>query len=1474
MKPATILRLRRRAGAAVRVAALAFGCAWLGHAWANSLADAPLFTGSSTPVKPNLMFILDDSGSMQWDFMPDEADMLNRRMFGRSSAQCNGLAYDPAQFYTRPYDVDGGDAIFQVANADIAAWTTPDPTIQTVDQIQVRSINTTPSVGNSVTIGLMASGMFFQQPQDTVTVFKDKSNYWIGQVTRSYSSSGVPYLDMTVVYVAGTVGTSSATSYKVGKGEPVPGEYYEYTAATKQPRLAWTTADGRLNSSSTFYSECTRLVSLGSSSFTKRTVASLSTADQQNYANWAKFYRTRIMAMKSASSVAFNNVGDRYRVGYSAISQRSAKTGASDFLHVDAFTKTQKAAFYRQLNAATPGGGGTPLRGALAKAGQYFANKAIDQDKDPVQYSCQRNFAILSTDGYWNTGGSSASETDVNCSTSNGTYSCSTRNATDYGPFKFDRSTPVMNVDGSLPRPMADGDTLKSTTTETWSAVNSGRYQTVTGSDLVTSTKKYRTASGNVRQETRTDLVTGSGSGCSGSRRHQLAVTYTRLIPGTREQATVTETRDRTLRTVVTDRTQQTDYVRTIVVNNGATISDTTKETPRTPSETPVSDTTATSTVGPTDLAPTDKVTEGTPAGWVKGATQDYGCVRNPDDTIGIASTSATYTLTNFGSWLTAGLPNRTEPYPATEGWVTTPTTAETEHLSTTDFESKNGSYNTLADVAAFYYENDLRTSALGNCTGGDGRDVCENNVPGTPLKDPYKSFGDSAHTQHMTTFTLGLGVSGSLKYDPNYVAMRSGDFHDIVNVTKNWPNTVAGANTTVDDLWHAAVNGRGRYFSAGNPSALTAGLNTALASIETVIGSASAASTSSLQPVAGDNDIFVAQFTTKEWIGDVLKYTIDPNTGTIPKTITWSAQAQLEAADPTKRKIYYASAAASGLAEFTYDNLSTDGLSGHFDKFCSLSGAGTGLTPSQCATLVSADVTLANDGKNLVNYLRGDQTMTYYRKRTKRLGDIINASPLFIGKPAFRYPNTEHNYQDFATAKAGRTAVVLAASNDGMLHAFDRTTGNELWAFIPSAVVPELHKLADENFMNAHQYFVDGSPQMGDIWDPTLNEWRTIVVGGLNKGGRAYYALDVTNPASPSLLWEYSATNLGYTFGNPIITKRKDGTWVVVFASGYDNVTTADGKYTGDGNGRLFVVDAVTGKDVISGGIPTLDADGNPVGSTSVPSGLARINSWVDDESDNTSLRFYAGDELGNLWRFDLDGNVAPNKAALRLAQLQAKDDKGVTQPQPITTKPAVAMISYNGVNYPVVYVGTGSYMRVDDSKNTLVQSVYALKDPMADLPYGDVRVRNDVQVQTITAGFDNKQVPTRSSTALPVDWGTKIGWRADFPVGGERVSVNPQLALDTLYVGSNLPKDEDCSVGGNSFLYQFNILTGASEGIYIGNVLVQGLTLVQLTTGANSGSIVSIITRSDGSLQTEVGDPPAVTGTLRRTSWRELVD
>jgi hypothetical protein len=283
------------------------------------------------------------------------------------------------------------------------------------------------------------------------------------------------------------------------------------------------------------------------------------------------------------------------------------------------------------------------------------------------------------------------------------------------------------------------------------------------------------------------------------------------------------------------------------------------------------------------------------------------------------------------------------------------------------------GSSNSLSDVAQYYYKTDLRNSSLGNCTGalGGGSSVCEDNVPstGAGVED------DRANWQHMTTFTMGLGLTGTVSYSPNYrtdqcvartissaswsssfvtvttsaphgfyvneaVTIAGGstagyrgqfriydipstttfryalatnpggafgtgtatgcpDFNRIRSGTINWPIPVADSGTALDDLWHAAVNGRGQYFSAGDPDSVVNSLSSALAAINARIAAAAAAATSNLEPVAGDNFAYTAKYKTQAWTGDLEAREIDLTTGAVSGTVIWSAQEKLDLARP-----------------------------------------------------------------------------------------------------------------------------------------------------------------------------------------------------------------------------------------------------------------------------------------------------------------------------------------------------------------------------------------------------------------------------------------------------------------------------------------------------------------------------------------------------------------------------------------------
>jgi type IV pilus assembly protein PilY1 len=214
-----------------------------------------------------------------------------------------------------------------------------------------------------------------------------------------------------------------------------------------------------------------------------------------------------------------------------------------------------------------------------------------------------------------------------------------------------------------------------------------------------------------------------------------------------------------------------------------------------------------------------------------------------------------------------------------------------------------------------------------------------------------------------MITFTIGLGTSGTLTYDKNYKTQASGDYFDLIQGTKNWPipteSTNGGDPTNIDDLWHAAVNGRGRYFSAGDPNEVVNSLSSALIDIAAIVArlrrprpaanSRSPATTISFQrssrPASGR-----APCSTTPSIRRL---------GQISTTSKWDAAAVLDQrinAGTTPRRIYYFQPAGSGpsgsLRAFTYANLTADSKNTLFDSFCSKSGAGGSLAPLQCGAL------------------------------------------------------------------------------------------------------------------------------------------------------------------------------------------------------------------------------------------------------------------------------------------------------------------------------------------------------------------------------------------------------------------------------------------------------------------------------------------------------------------------------------------
>jgi type IV pilus assembly protein PilY1 len=843
------------------------------------------------------------------------------------------------------------------------------------------------------------------------------------------------------------------------------------------------------------------------------------------------------------------------------------------------------------------------------------------------------------------------------------------------------------------------------------------------------------------------------------------------------------------------------------------------------------------------------------------------------------------------------------------------------------------GTSDTLADVAMYYYQTDLRDTTLSNCIGAAGVDVCNNNV--------FKTDTDTNTAQHMATFTLGLGASGRMKYSPSYLSDTSGDYYSVLKgltadssatpprcswqtngTACNWP--VPGDNQieNIDDLWHAAVDGQGIYFSATNPSSLSSGLTNALAAISARKGAGAAAATSTMNPVPGNNFAYVASYTTVKWQGNLEARTVDPTTLRMNKSAYWCvenivpdtcAAPATVVADASVTPTAY-SCVTAGSTDAT---CSTPGVFDAATSECRVPMASTciGTMPARVAansdtrtiytrngnaltsfdaayatanptnfeaahinalsqwTSLTATQKTAAEGVNLINFLRGQtdhedrainlgaQDNRLFRYREATLGDALESQPVFIANPVFPY--VDPGYTEFAAAQASRHGTVFIGTNDGMLHAFSTLAegsvpgGSERWAYVPSMVIPNMWKLADKDYSARHTNFINGSPIVSDVCtadcgDSTLAVWRTILVGGLNAGGRGYYALDITNPASPSLLWEFTTaedSDLGYTYGNPVITAKSDGTWVVLVTSGYNNTSP------GNGQGYLYVLDAGTGA--------IISKIGNGAGSTTTPSGLAKIAGWNDSPSSNRATYVYGGDLLGNVWRFDIN---TPTAAPLLFATLN--DPSG--NRQPITTAPVLGQINFKRV----VFVATGKYLETSDLTDTRVQSVYAIKDDNATAtltnPAGSPRNSLTLVQQTITPIAGTSQ---RTSTKNTVNFRTGRGWYSDFPDTGERSNIESRLVQGTLVVATIVPSNTVCAPGGYSWLNFFNYLTGGPVDTIVSERYDNPIVGINYFVNGD-GTSISIVDSSGNNLLDNniIAPPPPPKFNSNRILWREL--
>lgn len=763
---------------------------------------------------------------------------------------------------------------------------------------------------------------------------------------------------------------------------------------------------------------------------------------------------------------------------------------------------------------------------------------------------------------------------------------------------------------------------------------------------------------------------------------------------------------------------------------------------------------------------------------------------------------------------------------------------------------------DTLADVAMHYWKNDLRTDLL-------------NKVPTNP--------SDPAFWQHMVTFTVGLGVDGSL------TALPTG--------SETWPDPSGSDNAKIDDLWHAAVNARGAFFSADDPALFASALSNTLSTIVARTGSASAVAANS-NSLMTNGRIYQAKFNSGDWSGQLLSMPID-TTGNLG-ALEWEAGS-----------VSLAPASINPAARVVITMGSTDGVAFEYGN----------LTSAQKAVLdKNAAGVVDNCGPERVAYLRGSDThegasgafncassttVNKFRKRViTKLGDIVNSGPFYVGKPSAGYSDVDHpGYTAFNATYKNRFPVVYVGSNDGILHGFNACipgvtpgcsaadAGKELITYVPSMVYANLARLTDKDYNANHRYFVDGSPMVADAKTGTTPSWKSVLVGSLNGGGKGFYALDVTNPSGLSgsapaftaanaaslVLWEFSDTDdadMGYSHNTPPvnpftgqakqIVKMENGKWATVVGNGYNS---------DNGKAVLYILFLAGGEDGSwSAGTDyiKLVADTGPANGLSTP---------VPFDSDGNGLAdvIYAGDIKGNLWKFDVS-SATPSSWNVAISGLPLFVSG--------TSKPIIAppVISFHPDGGQLVLFGTGKYLETGDTTNADSQSIYGVRDHNTST--------------TVTVGELVQQVVSdtavRTASQNPVVYSETVkGWYFDLPVSGERLTGIPSVEDGLLTFATIVPSASPCGFGGRGFVNTVDFLAGGmlpfptfdinrnnrigyddglSAGIEIG-FSVGGVTRIRGIT-----EDVLIASRADGTLIRM----PVTKGLAElsgRITWRELM-
>ena len=773
-----------------------------------------------------------------------------------------------------------------------------------------------------------------------------------------------------------------------------------------------------------------------------------------------------------------------------------------------------------------------------------------------------------------------------------------------------------------------------------------------------------------------------------------------------------------------------------------------------------------------------------------------------------------------------------------------------------------------LADIAYYWWRKDLLPS------------VANKVVP---------TSRDPAFWQHMTTYTIGLGVTPTaVRNDPAvagnvWAAAASETSAAPFRPNPAWVNVdKANSNsaTRIDDLIHAAVNGHGGSASAQDPQEFADAMKGFVDQIKGSSPIAPVAATSG--SLRSSSFLYEATYTTS-WRGELKGYALCAASdvanhfpgctavGKVIKPNSW--QATIPAANA--RKIL----------------------------LCN----NTGVTPTCSDTQIST-AALPAPLLYKINQQQWDTLRNNYGFQPTEMGDLINSAPTLVANENYGYARAtslsaaeRSAYSTRVTTPSTRPAMIYIGANDGLLHAFRAGVshsapgnGQELFAYLPNAVHNHLYEHMTN--LDSHRFLVDGSPRVGDVnlGSAATPNWHTVLVGSTGAGGNGYFAIDVENPNSPKVLWEITPNlpdfkHLGATLGQASIVRLQNGTWVAIFGNGYHN---EDSNLAAEKKAVLYVVNIKTGARIAE--IIVNDGD-NTRNGLSTP--LA-----ADTDQDGSVDTVYAGDMHGNLWKFNMNSLSAPTTPLFKAVRNAAK--------QPIFAEPnATSLPSGRGT---LVVFGTGKFFERKASDNTgnndisdmSVQSFYGvLDDGTTNLNRTNLveQTLHQASVNVGTRGADTM----RYLSGNVVNYATSFGFYIDLIVGnhpeGERVTYAPVIQNDTIIFSTLIPPGsaiDPCSTGATTGWIMVTDLTGGNPqntvfdlngdgtfnttdnsgghivaGVKVGNpgfALVNGRGAADPSdpNGDNDPSTdyTGILTGPDSTFQTNLGTK------ARRESWLQL--